>query len=126
MRAGFTGTQQGATAQQLWSVEQELVRRGVTELGLGDCIGADTQVYWIARRLGIRTIGHPPLNPSKRSFLVYDEERPLRDYLVRNHCIVDEGALLIATPAGPEVLRSGTWATIRYSLKKNNPTSIFF
>jgi predicted Rossmann fold nucleotide-binding protein DprA/Smf involved in DNA uptake len=38
-------------------------------------------------------------------------------YLERNHAIVNESDFLIAAPDGPETLRSGTWATVRYARK---------
>jgi len=39
---------------------------------------------------------------------------------VRNHKMVDSAGVLLATPKEDhEVLRSGTWATIRYAYKKN-------
>ena len=42
-----------------------------------------------------------------------------KDYLERNHDIVDETDMLIATPGEEqEVQRSGTWATIRYARKQ--------
>lgn len=44
---------------------------------------------------------------------------PIKPPLVRNHDIVDSTELLIACPKEQvEVLRSGTWATIRYARKK--------
>lgn len=91
----------------------------VDVLHLGDCIGADTQAYTEAIRLGVKTIGHPPTNPQKRSFLTYDEERPAKPYLARNLDIATEGEDgVIATPQEfVEVLRSGTWATVRYARK---------
>ena len=54
-----------------------------------------------------------------------DQTLPPKDYLDRNHDIVDQTDLLIATPKeNTEVLRSGTWATIRYAKKINKPTWI--
>ena len=43
-----------------------------------------------------------------------------RPYLARNRDIVDASDLMLACPAEQqEVLRSGTWATIRYALKRD-------
>ena len=43
---------------------------------------------------------------------------PAKDYLVRNHDIVDVCDVLVATPGQKEEqIRSGTWATIRYARK---------
>ena len=49
------------------------------------------------------------------------------DCLVRNHNIVEETNLLIATPGEmTEKLRSGTWATIRWAIKKHKTAVIVF
>lgn len=121
MTCGFTGTQRGMRPRQLEAVRQLLCN--VTTLHLGDCIGADADAYKEATALGIKTIGHPPSNASKRANCKYDEELPARPYLMRNADIAFAGVDgLIAAPADftVNVLRSGTWATIRYarSLKR--------
>lgn len=117
--AGATGTQGGVTVKQIVGVHQILTAEGVEELHLGDCIGADEQIFELARGLGIRLVGHPPTNPDKRAFRTYDEERPPFPYLVRNRHIVDEVELLIATPkTSTEQIRSGTWSTVRYARSK--------
>ena len=102
--------QHKAVRQLLWNVQQ---------LHLGDCIGADAEAYEEAVRLGIKTVGHPPDNASKRAFCEYDEERPPKPYLARNRDIVMEGidGLIAAPKEFVEVLRSGTWATVRYARK---------
>lgn len=93
----------------------------------GDCIGADEHFYKLARLQGLHTVGHPPSNPSKRAFCVYDEEREPDEYLVRNHAIVDESSFMIFTPKEfEEKLRSGTWATARYTDKRLKPGIIVF
>lgn len=118
MILGFTGTsKRDLTRRQLRQLEQGL--RGVNVLHLGDCIHADAQAWAEAIHLDIRTIGHPPLDDARRAHCLYDEERKPKDFIARNHDIVDEGADgLIAMPATfEEVLRSGTWATVRYARK---------
>ena len=83
----------------------------------GDCIGADADAHGIAIGLGIPVHIHPPRYSSKRAFCkgavaVYG----VRDYLDRNHDIVNASGVILATPKGDiEELRSGTWATIRYA-----------
>ena len=60
-----------------------------------------------------------------RAFCKGDETRKQKDYLDRNHDIVDETELLIACPKEPEeITRSGTWATIRYARKKKKKLRI--
>ncbi len=90
----------------------------------GDCIGADAEAHDIAREFSYGVEIHPPLESRKRawcsSMLVHDP----KPYLERNHDIVDACHLLIACPAGPEVMRSGTWATIRYARRTGVPVVI--
>lgn len=85
----------------------------------GDCIGSDAQAHEIAQAFGCKIVIHPPINPSKRAFCKGEITilEP-RQYLDRNHDIVDACETLIATPkTSEEELRSGTWATIRYARK---------
>lgn len=124
---GFTGTQQGMT-----EVQQEKVRAaleiyrdaGAVTFRHGDCLGADAQAHAIARALGYRTVAHPPVNPDKRAFCEVDELLKPRPYLQRNHDIVDWSDVLIGAPKGPEELRSGTWATLRYAKSLDRPRVI--
>ena len=117
---GITGTQAGMTEAQFAALELLLPHLGMTELHAGDCIGVDAEIVTYVKELlpSVKTVGHPPLIADKRAFLEYDEEREQKDYLTRNHDIVNESEYVIACPkeAG-EVLRSGTWATVRYARK---------
>lgn len=81
----------------------------------GDCKGADSEAHDIARVLGGRVVVHPPFDGRARARRAGNETREPKPYLSRNRDIVDETELLIATPEGPEHLRSGTWSTIRYA-----------
>jgi hypothetical protein len=117
---GFTGTSKspGMAPRQLKAVRQLLYH--VTILHLGDAVNADAQAHLEAVHLGIKTIGHPPTDPSRRAFCTYDEEREPQAYLVRNHGIVHEALDgLIAAPSGfvEQMRGSGTWATVRYARK---------
>jgi hypothetical protein len=116
MKVGVTATREGLSPNQRSELRQELIRLGATELHHGDCVGGDADAHAIAVELGIRVVVHPPLNPKGRAFCQGDEARPPKDYLVRNHDIVDETKVTIGLPlTHHEVLRSGTWATIRYA-----------
>ena len=135
MNFGFTGTQQGMTIAQNQSVIKFLVKNHPKEVHLGDCIGSDYQFFGMIMTSNykhkelprITTIGHIPDNDSKRAFCHYDEERVPKPYLERNKDIVEACDVLLATPYEQEqVLRSGTWATVRYSLSLEKPTIIFF
>jgi len=125
MRIGFTGTQEGMTELQRSAVLSTLLslKQGLDkedEFHHGDCIGADAEAHDLAEMLGFKTVTHPPVKESKRAFKVADVILKSKDYLVRNHDIVDACQTMIAAPKEKvEILRSGTWATVRYARKKN-------
>lgn len=119
MIVGFTGGRHTPTVAQARSVERiltNLMRGGFREFHHGCCRGADIIAAKLARKLGYYVIGHPP---EERAWCAPDWEQvcdrslPPRPYLVRNHHIVDAASLLIAAPRDREVLRSGTWSTVR-------------
>lgn len=123
---GFTGTQVGQTLEQKHSVRALFLLHGVQTLHHGCCYGADEDAHAIACELGMRTVGHPPLNTSKMADVSCDECRVPDDYLVRNRNIVCESSALIACPKEEtgEELRSGTWATVRYARQLKRPIYI--
>lgn len=125
MAVGVTGTQQGMTTAQHSAALETLTNlhlyEGHAVLHHGDCIGADASFHGMARMLGMGIVIHPPINPDKRAYcttspgdLMWTE----REYMDRNQDIVDSVGALVAAPSGPEVLRSGTWATIRRARKR--------
>ena len=118
-RVGFTGTQNGMTEKQLIML-QGLLSNGCDEFHHGDCVGADAQAHRLVTDMDKSPpiFIHPPKDDSKRAFCPTLDERMCEpeEYLKRNHHIVDECDALIATPAtNQEVIRSGTWATVRYA-----------
>ena len=127
---GFTGTQLGMTIEQSDAVKRIVkeLRNNIEEVGHGDCIGADAEFHKIAMEFKIPVILHPPIKDDKRAFCKgYIESFPKKDYLVRNRDIVDNSDVLLATPkSSSEEVRSGTWATIRYALKKKKLVIIIF
>ena len=146
MKIGFTGTRQGLTPPQMESFVKMLeMLYGMqpaderVEFHHGDCAGADAQAHAIvATTYGLRTDIHihPPISSNARAFCDM-RERPQgkrtmtlvvhdkKDYLNRNHDIVDECDVLVAVPKDEqEVVRSGTWATIRYARKRSRRTVI--
>ncbi len=127
MKVGFTGTQQGMTEQQKIRFSR-LVQKvlDIDEFHHGDCIGADCEAHDLVEGGfgNAQIIIHPPADCSKRAYCAGAEVRPSRSYIQRNHDIVNEVEKLIATPAGPEITRSGTWATIRYARKTGIPIYI--
>jgi hypothetical protein len=125
MRVGVTATQRGLNPRQLAEFELCLRQLHATELHHGDCVGGDAQLHDVARRLGLRVVGHPPDNMSKRAHCQCDELRVPRPYLDRNHDIVDETEVLLAGPKDTvEELRSGTWATVRYARKRGKQVHV--
>ena len=94
----------------------------------GDCIGADRQAHDLMRVTFPFTCvihGHPPINDRKRAFCKCDMWYEAKDYIPRNHAIVDAtDRLLAVTRTYDEEQRSGTWATIRYAIKVGKPVFI--
>lgn len=127
MHVGFTGTQYGMTEAQETTLQRLLTElpNAPHVLHHGDCVGADEQAHMIAGQLGFTTMGHPPVNESKRAFTVCTGWRQAKEYLVRNRDIVGECEVVFATPAqAGEQLRSGTWATVRYARLLHRPVHI--
>jgi len=119
---GFTGTQRGMSAHQMDTFEEVLdelsAKHGISSFHHGDCIGADVEAARIADKVfGLHIVGHPPLNDSKRGYYPSDEWAVAKPYLVRNKHIVEATQVLLAAPSGREILRSGTWSTVRYAKK---------
>src|SRR6266446_5381502 len=130
MKIGFTGTQKGMTDYQKNELRISLTSCKVIALNRaefhhGDCIGSDVEACQIALGHGFFIVVHPPTNESKRAFVEHDVMLPAKDYIARNHDIIDDTDILYACPDGPEKLRSGTWATIRYALKRKKKVVIF-
>lgn len=106
MKVGFTGTRQGMSAAQCRQLQTVLYAlRGVLEFHHGGAVGSDRQAAQLAATLGFVT------------------EHPAKgDPLGRNRAIVASVDLLIAAPeSDTEVLRSGTWATVRYARQAGKP-----
>lgn len=132
MKLGFIGSRNGMTADQRSQLWSYLDRNRFTEFHHGACVGADddaSDIVYCQQKTTQKIIAHPPTVKtlvSQRAIDVSDEVREPFDYLIRNRHIVDSCDLLLATPAGPEEQRSGTWATIRYARKTQRPIVIFW
>lgn len=122
-RIGFTGRPTPLADAQWRRLHTLLVTERGGELHHGDCVGGDETAHVIAGELGLRRVVHPPTSDRKRAFCAGEEEREPAGYHERNHAIVDETALLINCPAGPEASypRAGEWATVRYARKLERP-----
>ena len=135
MKIGFTGTQKGMTDKQKDTLRNILINSNPkpSEVHHGDCVGADEDFHYIVKGFSavinklIEIHIHPPSRRDKRAFCGLDDtvfiyER--KDYLERNHDIVDACDVLVACPNSKEILRSGTWATIRYARKSDKTIHI--
>jgi hypothetical protein len=124
-KLGFTGTRKGMTDKQKKLVRLFVENLGPVEVHHGDCVGADSDFADITESL--KVVIHPPTNSSHRAWCCADIKRPPKPYIERNHDIVDDTDCLIATPDSfEEVLRSGTWATIRWAQKQKKPILIVY
>jgi hypothetical protein len=120
MKIGFTGTQRGMTDFQKEVLEAflRIYEDWGEELWFlhGDCIGADAEAVRIARDMKYGIWTFPPIHTAKRAWVESGRTETPREYLTRNHNIVKACDLMVAAPGeDTEVLRSGTWATIRYA-----------
>src|SRR5262245_6074849 len=122
MIIGVTGSRIGPTDLQRISITVAVSQLCTfdAELHHGCCIGVDERMDIQANEIVNTIIGHPPIDnalTSDRAMGLCDVTLPKKPYLERNHDIVDSCNLLIAVPfTKVEILRSGTWATIRYAL----------
>lgn len=126
MTIGFTGTQQGMTRKQKRALTNLLDSCKPTSFHHGDCIGADEEAHYIAQKLGIPIVIHPPSKSAKRAFCKGWKKMCLpKDYEDRNKDIVLQTDLLVGCPATcEEEVRSGTWSTIRFAWYRTLPVRI--
>lgn len=128
---GFTGTRSGMSDEQTREVRGVLMHlqrdREISASHHGDCLGADEQFDEICIELGIYRVAHPPTDTRFRAFCQADEILDALPYIERNHVIVDTAELMLATPhTHRELLRSGTWATVRYAEQSKVPYFIIY
>ncbi len=89
-------------------------------------MGADQAIHNLVKDT-IEIVIHPPRCDTMRAYCSSTQIRSPQDYLIRNRNIVDETDVLLAFPATfHEVIRSGTWATIRYAKKMNKRVIIVY
>ncbi len=138
IKLGFTGSRDGMSSKQLEQfkffilsiTDKRIAGTKILEFHHGDCVGADKEAHdFIAKKFGNKVIHiHPPNIIKDRVFAgnadctIY-EAKP---YLKRNKDIVDACNLLLAAPKSyNEMVRSGTWSTVRYAAKKKKRASLF-
>ena len=123
MIVGYTAPRQGLTPPQRHSLGEVLATLSGT-MHNGAARGGDRDAARCWSGLG-RALELFPCNISQLMWAVAFEAlpsrplvtvHPIRPPLVRNReNLVDPCDLLVATPAGPETPRGGTWSTIRYA-----------
>lgn len=125
MIMGFTGSRNGMTGRQLDVVEILLKELRPETVHHGMCIGSDTKFHSTVRRLlsTCRIVGHPAAQVRKalRVNLGCDKVEAMAPPLVRNQRIVNVIEMMMATPESEEVMRSGTWSTIRKTKRAEKP-----
>lgn len=123
MIVGYTGSRQGLTPPQRLALFEVLATLSGT-MHNGAARGADRAAaeLW-GQGPWEREIDFYPCNREQRDWAMQWNAgirrfsvHPIRPPLVRNReNLVDPCDLLVATPAGPETPRGGTWSTIRYA-----------
>jgi hypothetical protein len=118
----FTGTQTGMTNHQKITVVYLIsqLEKNIESYHHGSCIGADAEFHEILEKAGYWDLIeiHPCDLKSKQAKCKAPIVHKVKPPLDRNKDIVNASDILIATPKEfNEVLRSGTWATIRYAKK---------
>jgi hypothetical protein len=127
MKLGMTGSRDGISLKQKNKLIEFLDNNTIKEAHHGDCLGADKEFHHECEKRTIKIIIHPPINNYQRAYCKSETILQQKDYIERNHDIVDISDLLIAFPSTDyEVLRSGTWATIRYAKKQNKKMHIIY
>jgi hypothetical protein len=92
----------------------------------GGCEGADTLAHTLAETLGFAIEVHPGPKTDVNPFIGHTIH-PRKANLDRNHDIVLQSTLVVAAPAQRnEVLRSGTWATIRFARANNVELEVLY
>ena len=124
---GFTGTRKGMSKHQEVVVKLFFALLHPTSAVHGDCIGADSEFHNIALDLQVPIYIFPSNLATRAHCSGYAMIYPPQPALTRNKSIVNMSNLMLACPhTEQEVLRSGTWATIRYARKVNKEYYIIY
>lgn len=127
MIIGFTGSRTGMSVNAYKKLQEFLNANEIIEGHHGDCIGADTTFHRELEQRNVKIVIHPPDNDQLRAFNNSQYMMPVKPYLMRNKDIVKACDVLIAFPSQyVELLKSGTWSTIRYARKINKKVYIFY
>lgn len=128
---GFTGTRSGLTESQKATLRTWLEKYSpweVDEFVHGGCVGADADAHRIAKSLGMWTHVYPCDIVDMQAELPDADEtaKPmaplLRDRLIAGVCDI----LFVCPKELVEIIRSGTWATMRYARKAGHDVVIIW
>lgn len=126
---GFTGTRNEPTDFQKKKLFEclRLIREDYDTLHHGGSVGADHVAHIMALHLKFKVVIHPgPAFDLNLWPLPYDI-LPQLPNLERNVMIVQASTLLLAVPhQRKEIIRSGTWATVRYARKRDKEIEIIW
>lgn len=126
IKVGFTGPRTGMVVRQWrnlvhWLQTTSWLGMRIAEVHHGCCVGSDVEfVMAVLDTVFCKIVAHPSnidALTDKWALNVSSIVHPPLPPLQRNPNIVDAGDVLLTTPKGPEELKSGTWATIRYARK---------
>jgi len=121
MIVSVSGSRDGSTPYQHQQVKLfiKTYHEYIEELHHGQCKGFDEEVHDLAMEHSIKIVIHPATKQKYLSDRKSEIMLPPKEYLERNKDLSQVCHLLIAAPSTEEeVMRSGTWSTIRYARKK--------
>lgn len=129
LHIGITGTRSGFNDSQL-EVFFNFINKSFEPGAVfhhGDCVGVDVEAALIAKEVGYKIVGHPPIKKELRGFFEDDETRAVKNYLARDRDIVDESFMLVVVPYQMEHQSTGgTWYTHDYAIKKKKPVHVIW
>jgi len=131
MIVGFTGTRDGLTKVQKEILEKVLIEIEPHEVHHGGCRGADDCFDILVRKenylVPIKVHIHPSFIQKGKKFPEKSSIYPYKAPLKRNQEIVKLSNILIACPnSKEEIVRSGTWSTVRYAKMLNRKILIIY
>jgi hypothetical protein len=129
MKVGITGTRKGLSYLQTLALKVFIRDNQIEEFHHGDCKGVDVEACALIRSLSPETSIHsyPCSLVAQRGYFNSDIERKPAHPITRNHHIVDAVDLMLIFPSSRiEQLRSGTWATYRFTKFRKRPYRMVF
>lgn len=128
IKIGVTGSRHGFQSEEQFAAVTEFLRDNLPgELHHGDCVGVDHEVAILAKSLGYKIVGHPPIKSDLRAFFESDLNMLPLSYFARDRKIVDYCDILMVIPmqTSPQS-KGGTWYTHDYAKKIGRPYKIFY